>query len=99
TPAGFALWRLGLEDPGVWSIVGRGRFPDDEAVKTLSDIEPGYGAFEGISGPVLAIGPYQNGRRTTTYHRGSGLITNEIVNPAPSQAGLQPFPVVRDKEV
>ena len=99
TPAGFALWRLGLEDPGVWSMLGRGRFPDDEAVRNLSDIEPGYGAFERISGPVLAIGPYQSGRRTTTYHQGSGLITNEIVNPAPRQAGLRPFPAVREKEL
>ena len=31
-PAGVALWRLGLEDPGAWASLGRDHLPDREAL-------------------------------------------------------------------
>ena len=40
-PAGVALWQLGYEDPGVWEFLGRGRLPDNAALKGLQNIEPG----------------------------------------------------------
>ncbi len=98
-PAAFALWRLGLEDPSVWSVAGRGRFPDDEVLGRLSEIEPGYGAFSRTFSPLLAVGPDQNGRRTVTYDPGSGLITNQTVTRAPRQASLLPLRELRDKDV
>ena len=55
-PAGVAIWRMGLEDPGVWSFVKRDRFPDDEAILSLAQITAGIGAFTGVHGPLLAIG-------------------------------------------
>ena len=44
-PAGIALWRLGLEDPGVWYSFGRGRAPDESALRAIRSADSGYGAY------------------------------------------------------
>ncbi len=44
-PAGIALWRLGLEDPGVWHSFGRGRVPDASALRAIGKADSGYGAY------------------------------------------------------
>ena len=39
-PAGYALWRLGSEDPSVWSVLGRGYgAPAPDALKTIGSGE------------------------------------------------------------
>ena len=90
-PAGVAIWRMGLEDPGVWSFVKRDRFPDDEAVLSLSQITAGIGAFTRLHGPLLAIGHEQNGKRELTYNQASGLITNEVLSSIPRQTNIVPM--------
>lgn len=53
-PAGYALWRLGAEDPSLWNVFGNDKFetPNIEKLKTLSygyDID-----FEG-AGEILQV--------------------------------------------
>lgn len=53
-PAGYALWRLGAEDPSLWNVFGNDKFetPNIEKLKTLSygyDID-----FEG-TGEILQV--------------------------------------------
>ncbi len=51
-PAGIALWRLGLEDPGVWHSFGRGRVPDASALQAISIAVSGYGAYASALWPI-----------------------------------------------
>ena len=98
-PAGVAIWRMGLEDPGVWSFVKRDRFPDDEAILSLSQITAGIGAFTRVHGPLLAIGHEQNGKRELTYNQASGLITNEVLSSIPRQTNIVPMHSKEGKDV
>ena len=78
-PAGVAVWRMGMEDPGVWSFINRNRFPDDEASRrALTSGSWGRCIFD-VSGPLLAIAPDQSGKRELIYNQGSGLITSETL--------------------
>ena len=61
--AGYALWRLGSEDPSVWSVIGRpyGAAPPDglREIGTSQDID-----FEG-KGEILHVAESpKNGKRT-----------------------------------
>ena len=98
-PAGVAVWRMGLEDPGVWSFIKRDRFPDDEAIHALSQIEVGGGAFANVHSPLLAIGSNQNGKRELSYNQGNGLITNEALTSIPLQTDIIPWHSKENRDV
>ncbi len=52
-PAGYALWRLGSEDPSIWSVLGRNY--NAAAPDALKDIAPGNDIdFQG-EGEILKI--------------------------------------------
>jgi cellulose synthase/poly-beta-1,6-N-acetylglucosamine synthase-like glycosyltransferase/peptidoglycan/xylan/chitin deacetylase (PgdA/CDA1 family)/spore germination protein YaaH len=86
-PAGFALWRLGSEDPSLWQVFGStalaksdGRIDADD----LRDIRYGYDIdFEG-TGEILkfAAGPHDGVRDYTLD--GAGYITTEALKETPS---------------
>ena len=90
-PAGVAIWRIGLEDPGVWTYIQRERFPDDEAIKLLAQMEAGAGAFAKVQGPLLTIGSEQTGRRELVHNQGSGLITDETLQAIPRRTNIVPL--------
>ncbi|MFL5560395.1 MAG: glycosyltransferase [Gemmatimonadaceae bacterium] len=72
--AGYAIWRLGGEDPALWGAVGaRGGSP-----AALATIPPGYDVeFDG-SGEVLRLTARPTvGRRVITTDPASGLVTDE----------------------
>jgi peptidoglycan-N-acetylglucosamine deacetylase len=87
-PAGIAVWRLGLEDPGVWALAGRNRLPDEAALAALASTEPGYDSFARASGVALWAQPGLAGTRTISYNRSVGLIIGQSITRAPRQAVL-----------
>ena len=82
-PAGYALWRLGSEDPSIWSLFGRPyNSPIPESLKTIvpgNDID-----IEG-QGEILNIAAEpSNGARTFETDPTHRLITTETFETIPS---------------
>ena len=77
-PRGFALWRLGSEDPALWQIFGKDGPLDAARAELLSDMRFGYGLdYEG-KGEVLEITARpQSGSRVIQFDPKRGLITSE----------------------
>ncbi|MDS4026173.1 MAG: glycosyltransferase [Candidatus Contendobacter sp.] len=84
-PRGFALWRLGSEDPALWQVFGQSGPLDAARAAQLSDIRFGYGLdYEG-QGEVLEITAQpQPGRRSIDFDPKRGLITAERFTAFPS---------------
>ena len=81
--AGIAVWRLGLEDPGVWHSIGRGRSPDAAALRALGRPEPGYGNYRFVEGALFSAGPDFVGHRTLVYDLNLGLVISEEITRPP----------------
>lgn len=84
--SGIAVWRLGMEDIGVWDVVGRDRMPDAEALARMEHIAPGYGALDRIKGSVISLRPGNPGERSVSFDRNLGLIVNQTLSRIPSFA-------------
>lgn len=82
-PFGFALWRMGSEDPSLWSVFGQNRMND--APDALREIKYGYDVdFEGV-GEVLQIEAQPvTGARAVTVDPASNLINDETYTTIPS---------------
>ncbi|MFP5258093.1 MAG: glycosyltransferase, partial [Acidobacteriota bacterium] len=84
-PAGFALWRLGGEDPSIWTFFGADWTFGAQTVKRLEEIRFDYDLdYEG-QGEILKITQTPRiGRRTLTVNPKSGLISSEDFETYPS---------------
>ncbi|MEO6391722.1 MAG: glycosyltransferase [Pyrinomonadaceae bacterium] len=83
-PAGFALWRLGSEDPSVWSVFGsaKGEQPNTDG---LAQIKYGYDIdFEGTGEILQVTAEPHDGARTFTLDQRTGLIADEKLTAVPS---------------
>lgn len=93
-PKGYALWRLGSEDPSIWSLFGR---PYDAPIpEALTTIVPGSDVdFEG-DGEILSIAAEPaNGARTFITDKVGRVITSETFTKIPTsyiirRSGWQP---------
>ncbi len=86
---GLALWRMGSEDPGVWSWFSRGRVPDEAAVGQMKTLQAGYDiVYEGEGEALRVTGEPRAGRRSLDYDAGEGLITDEAVQAYPQALTL-----------
>ena len=87
---GYAMWRLGTEDPGVWSVFGKpyGRVESGG----LSNLAPGEGVdFDG-TGEVLSVSDTPKpGKRTLTFDPDTGLIADEHYDVLPSSYKIQRY--------
>ncbi|WP_292938653.1 MULTISPECIES: glycosyltransferase [unclassified Novosphingobium] len=64
-PAGVALWRLGSEDPGFWSVLSASRAGALPPVNALKHLPPEQGIELRGTGEVLRMGaPAEGGSRT-----------------------------------
>ncbi|HUZ12626.1 MAG TPA: glycosyltransferase [Caulobacteraceae bacterium] len=83
-PKGYALWRMGFEDPGVWRFF---RHPYGAATPAgLQSIAPGRGPpdFDG-SGEVLHVSATPTGgKRQITIDPDNGLISGETYTTLPT---------------
>jgi cellulose synthase/poly-beta-1,6-N-acetylglucosamine synthase-like glycosyltransferase/peptidoglycan/xylan/chitin deacetylase (PgdA/CDA1 family)/spore germination protein YaaH len=75
-PAGFALWRLGSEDPSIWSIFGTDapNPPADGLKRMLYGYEVD---FEGTGELLRVQASPHNGERGLTIDPSSGFVTSE----------------------
>ena len=86
--AGFALWRLGSEDPSVWSILGAGQNADSP--DELRRIRYGYLVdFEGSGELLKVVSRPQDGSRDIKVDGETGLITTEGYVSTPSSYVIQ----------
>ncbi|HEY4032277.1 MAG TPA: glycosyltransferase [Caulobacteraceae bacterium] len=83
-PRGYGLWRLGDEDPGVWTLLGRDSYGklDDGALQAIAgsnEVE-----FDGTGEVLKVTETPKPGKRTMTIDRGTGLISDENYDVIPS---------------
>jgi cellulose synthase/poly-beta-1,6-N-acetylglucosamine synthase-like glycosyltransferase/peptidoglycan/xylan/chitin deacetylase (PgdA/CDA1 family) len=86
SPAGFAVWRLGSEDPSVWRMLGQSRTSD---ASELRKIVYGYQVdFEGTGEILKVMTRPQDGWRNLDVDD-SGFIKNEEFITIPSSYVIQ----------
>lgn len=85
--AGFALWRLGSEDPSLWKIFGSGAVQG--SVDDLKTIKYGYDVdFQGTGEILQVTAEPQDGMRDLTASA-DGAITDQIYHQIPSSYVIQ----------
>jgi peptidoglycan-N-acetylglucosamine deacetylase len=73
---GVALWKLGTEDPGVWTFFQRGRIPDVSVLEELKTVHSGYDVVYRGKGEALRVtGSEKTGERQIKYDSKPNLIT------------------------
>jgi peptidoglycan-N-acetylglucosamine deacetylase len=84
-PQGVALWRLGSEDPSIWTFFGKSGPFDATTASACSTVRFGYGLdYEG-EGEILEVSSVPRvGSRTIAFDDRSGLITAEHFTEYPS---------------
>jgi cellulose synthase/poly-beta-1,6-N-acetylglucosamine synthase-like glycosyltransferase/peptidoglycan/xylan/chitin deacetylase (PgdA/CDA1 family)/spore germination protein YaaH len=86
-PAGFAIWRLGSEDPSVWSLLGSAPSTSSDALKR---IVYGYQVdFEGTGEILKVISRPQDGWRNLDTDTTDGYISNEEFVATPTSYVIQ----------
>jgi cellulose synthase/poly-beta-1,6-N-acetylglucosamine synthase-like glycosyltransferase/peptidoglycan/xylan/chitin deacetylase (PgdA/CDA1 family)/spore germination protein YaaH len=86
-PAGFAIWRLGSEDPSVWSLLGG---TPSASAEPLKKIVYGYQVdFEGIGEILKVVSRPQDGWRNLDIDDADGYIKNEDFVAIPSSYVIQ----------
>jgi cellulose synthase/poly-beta-1,6-N-acetylglucosamine synthase-like glycosyltransferase/peptidoglycan/xylan/chitin deacetylase (PgdA/CDA1 family)/spore germination protein YaaH len=81
---GIALWKLGSEDPGVWTFFQRGRIPDLSSLDDLKIAQSGYDVvYRGYGEALRVTGEQKTGQRTIKYDPKSNLITEESITAFP----------------
>ena len=97
-PAGIAVWRLGLEDPGVWASIGRGRIPDGEALESLRHPQPGNDVYSLTKGDVIDFrGLGATGARRISYDDELGLALGQSLDLVPRQVQLSSIGLIDKK--
>jgi cellulose synthase/poly-beta-1,6-N-acetylglucosamine synthase-like glycosyltransferase/spore germination protein YaaH/peptidoglycan/xylan/chitin deacetylase (PgdA/CDA1 family) len=82
-PRGYALWRMGSEDPGVWSLFGSPYGQVSSA--PLQKLAPGVGVdFDGTGEVLKVTATPQPGKRTMTFDPDTGLIADEHYDQLPT---------------
>lgn len=89
-PRGYALWRMGMEDPGVWSLLGK---PYGQASAAgLTTLANGQGVdFDG-GGEVLRVASLPTpGKRSLDFDPDTGLISGERYDVLPSSYVIERY--------
>ena len=95
-PAGYALWRLGSEDPSVWTVMGRpyrALPPQDlKEIPIGRDID-----FEG-QGEILRVESFPvSGSRSIELNRDTGDIDDETYTKLPTSYVIRQFGLAQKK--
>jgi cellulose synthase/poly-beta-1,6-N-acetylglucosamine synthase-like glycosyltransferase/spore germination protein YaaH/peptidoglycan/xylan/chitin deacetylase (PgdA/CDA1 family) len=80
---GYGLWRLGSEDPGVWTVLGKPY--GDVSPAGLVNLAPGTAIDFNGTGEILRVAATpQPGKRTLTFDPDTGLIADEHYDQLPT---------------
>lgn len=83
-PQGFALWRLGSEDPSIWNVFKDRDNLSIETIKKLQALDYGYDViYEGEGEILKVIDTPKLGKRQLTYGENSGLILKSDITEIP----------------
>ena len=87
-PRGYALWRMGAEDPGVWKVLGK---PYGGPVSgPLSEMVPSRDVDFNGTGEILNVTATPTpGRRTLETDAATGLISDETYDVIPTAYVMQ----------
>src|SRR6185369_16610310 len=86
-PAGFAIWRLGSEDPSIWTILGEN---GNTSPDTLRSINYGYEVdFEGNGEVLKVMSRPQKGARDVQVDQPGGFIKSEQFTALPTSYVVQ----------
>jgi len=84
-PGGLALYRLGSEDPSVWTLFARGHLPDAGVVKELSQVDAGNLITYNGDGEILRVTALNTaGNRKLEYQPQYNLITEQQIIAIPT---------------
>jgi peptidoglycan-N-acetylglucosamine deacetylase len=84
-PRGFALWRLGSEDPAVWEVLGAPRAGAKDILGRLEVLQNGYDIdYEGTGELLRVTGTPKPGRRSLKLDAGGELYADEEIVEYPS---------------
>lgn len=99
-PKGFALWRLGSEDPSVWNVFKERDKLGLETVKKLQSLEYGYDVmYEGEGEILKVIEAPKIGKRQMAYGEKSGLITRSEITEIPHSYVISRWGATNEKKV
>jgi cellulose synthase/poly-beta-1,6-N-acetylglucosamine synthase-like glycosyltransferase/peptidoglycan/xylan/chitin deacetylase (PgdA/CDA1 family)/spore germination protein YaaH len=88
-PAGYALWRLGSEDPSLWDVFGA-ESTGTASPDALRVMRYGYDVdFEGTGELLQVTAEPHDGARDLKFDAASGLITDEKYTATPSSYVIQ----------
>jgi cellulose synthase/poly-beta-1,6-N-acetylglucosamine synthase-like glycosyltransferase/peptidoglycan/xylan/chitin deacetylase (PgdA/CDA1 family)/spore germination protein YaaH len=73
-PAGFALWRLGMEDPSVWQILARDRHVSPASAARLATITPEQVHYRGAGEILRFASAPRDGSRALALAPATGLV-------------------------
>jgi cellulose synthase/poly-beta-1,6-N-acetylglucosamine synthase-like glycosyltransferase/spore germination protein YaaH/peptidoglycan/xylan/chitin deacetylase (PgdA/CDA1 family) len=87
---GYAIWRMGAEDSGIWSVLGKNYGVTDSS--NLSQLAAGKGVdFDG-NGEILSISAIPTvGHRTMTFDPDTGLIADEAYDRLPTSYAIDRY--------
>lgn len=89
-PRGYGVWRLGSEDPGIWSIMDRPYGPPSTA--GLRKLGPGEDVdFDGTGEVLHVTATPKSGARSMTVDPYSGLVQSEHYDVLPTSYVLQRY--------
>jgi len=84
-PRGFALWRLGYEDPGIWEVLAGAGHLDAAVAERLKSLQSGYDIdYEGQGEILRVTGTPKTGARRLSFDADSGLITDQSITTFPT---------------
>jgi len=79
-PQGWALWRLGSEDPSIWNVFRRRDKLNKETADKLQALDYGYDVmYEGEGEILKVIESPKVGQRGITYEENSGFILESTI--------------------
>jgi peptidoglycan-N-acetylglucosamine deacetylase len=80
-PHGYALWRLGAEDPSLWKLLTNDAPFDKSKAMLLEEIPSGYGVSYIGTGEVLSVDEFsKEGSREIAFDSKVGLIYDQVYN-------------------
>jgi cellulose synthase/poly-beta-1,6-N-acetylglucosamine synthase-like glycosyltransferase/peptidoglycan/xylan/chitin deacetylase (PgdA/CDA1 family)/spore germination protein YaaH len=84
SPRGYALWRLGSEDPAIWTVLNKPAALDQSIGQQLETLNFGYDLDYRGKGEILrVVGTPESGQRKVNYDPDIGLLTDDEIEKFP----------------